>query len=85
MASTPLASHDKPPAWLRLTRVKNTITAYTATAGAPDGWTQVGQPQERRTGRIACDPEDLAWLVDHTVNECASPGRISSLVAPVPQ
>jgi regulation of enolase protein 1 (concanavalin A-like superfamily) len=44
MASTPLAAGDKPPAWLRLTRQRNIITAYKSIDG--NSWIPVGQPQE---------------------------------------
>src|SRR5207253_1692605 len=46
MTATPLAAGDKPPTWLRLTRVKHTVTAYKSTDGT--AWTQVGEPQEIR-------------------------------------
>jgi hypothetical protein len=44
MGSTPLAGADKPPAWLRITRVKNTFTAWKSMDGG--AWVQVGAPQE---------------------------------------
>jgi hypothetical protein len=55
MSSTPLTSGDKPPAWLRLTRIKNTITAYKSTDGS--SWMPVGQPQD-----IAMDPRVYVGL-----------------------
>lgn len=50
LTGTPPAADDRPPAWLKLTRQKGTITAYKSIDG--EAWTQVGEPQD-----VAMDPQ----------------------------
>ena len=44
LTATPLAAGDKAPAWLRLTRVRNTFSASKSMDG--NAWVNVGEPQE---------------------------------------